>query len=1115
MKFAHFFIDRPVFAAVISIVTVIIGALAYFVLPRAQYPDIVPPTVIVSTAYPGANAQTVANTIAAPIEQEINGVEGMLYMSSQSTNDGQYRLTVTFELGTDLDIAQVQVQNRVAIAEPRLPEEVRRQGVTVRKNSPDITLVVQLYSPTGEYDTLYLSNFATLQVRDVLSRLPGVGDVFLFGARDYSMRVWLDPVLLQTRGLTAGDVVRAIREQNLQVAAGTIGQPPLPDGGVANQLTVNAQGRLEDPAEFAEIVIATGEDGRVVRLRDVGRVELGARDYSVNAYLNGREAVAIPVFQLPGSNAIATADSVYRAMEELRQSSIWPQGIDYRIPYDTTVFVRESINDVYKTLAEAVLLVVIVVLAFLQSWRASIIPLAAVPVSLIGTLGVMAALGFSLNNLSLFGLVLAIGIVVDDAIVVVENVERWIESGLSPRDAAYKAMDEVTAAVIAIAFGLTAVFVPVAFISGITGQFYRQFALTISAATLISALNSLTLSPALAALLLRSRHGRVDWFQKLINIVLGWAFKLFNKTLDIGTSVYVSILKVALRLSVIVLLIYGGLLALTYLGFRTVPTGFIPQQDTGYLIVNLQMPDAASIYRTDEVMRRLAKIANDTEGVEDTFAIAGYSALTGTNQSNVGAMFVVLKPFEERAGHPELSGAAIMGRIQAEYAQIQEGFALVFPPPAVRGLGNAGGFKLQIQDRIGTATPAAIQAAADSVVAAGNQSPVLAGLFTGFRANVPQLFADVDRQKAKQQGVAVTDLFETLQVYLGSVYVNDFNFLGRTYQVIAQAEPSFRVRPEDVAQLRTRNSQGEMVPLGAVMNLQEITGPVRINRYNLYPSAEINGSALPGVSTGEATDEMERIAQRVLPQGMSYEWTELTYQEKAAGNTSLLIFPLCILFVFLTHAAEYESFSLPTAIILIVPMCLLSGIAGVWLRGQDNNIFTQIGFVVLAGLSAKNAVLIVEFAKQQEEHGLRPREAAIEASRLRLRPILMTSFAFILGVVPLLLATGAGAEMRQALGTVVFAGMLGVTFFGLLFTPVFYYSIRWLTGGTRNPMPPAHGRGERGGSAAGNDHGNAPAAAPSSASPVKAGSPQSTPENGHAPAGVDSPPGGASPKPAH
>ncbi|CAN5699352.1 efflux RND transporter permease subunit [soil metagenome] len=960
MNFAHFFINRPVFAIVLSMVLLIVGGLSIFTLPVAQYPEIAPPTVVVSANYPGANAQVVADTVATPIEQQINGVEKMLYMSSQSTNDGQMRLTVTFELGTNLDNAQVQVQNRVAIAEPQLPDTVRQSGVTVKKSSPDITLVVQLYSPDGRYDPLYISNYALRQVRDELARLPGVGDIFLFGARDFSMRLWLDPMKLASRTLTTGDVVQAISEQNVQVAAGVVGGRPGPVGASEFQLTVNALGRLTTPEQFQDIIIKTGDDGRITRVRDVARVELGAADYSVSAYLNGQDAVAIPIFQLPGTNALTTADAVRAKMEVLKKD--FPPGLDYAVPYDTTVFVRESIVDVVRTLFEAVLLVVLVVLVFLQSWRATIIPLLAIPVSIIGTFAIMWLLGFSINTLTLFGLVLAIGIVVDDAIVVVENVERWIEQGLAPRDAAHRAMTEVTNAVIAIAFGLSAVFIPVAFISGISGQFYRQFALTIAVATLLSALNSLTLSPAMAALLLKPKHGvRQDWFQRLLDAVLGWFFKLFNKALDASTAGYVRLLKRAIRFSIVVLLLYVGLLWLTSRGFRAVPTGFIPQQDTGYMIAILQMPDAASVDRTDAVMKRVAKIANDTPGVQDTFAITGYSFLAGTNQSSAGSMFVVLKPFEERIGHPELSAQSIQGKLMAQYSQVQEGVAVVFPPPAVRGIGTAGGFKMQIEDRGGIGTPQELQAVTESVIAAARKrSDVFSpAMFTLFRANVPQLYVNVDRTQVKKQDVDVTSVFQTLQVYLGSLYINDFNYLGHTYRVVAQADSKFRQRPDDIRQLQTRNNRGQMVPLGAVLDVKQISGPDRISRYNLYPTAEINGTAAAGVSTGSAIAALEEVANQTLPPGYTFEWTELAFQEQKAGNTALLIFPLCVLFVWLTHSAEYESFALSTAIILIVPMCLLAGIAGVWFRGMDNNIFTQIGFIVLAGLSAKNAVLIV------------------------------------------------------------------------------------------------------------------------------------------------------------
>jgi hydrophobe/amphiphile efflux-1 (HAE1) family protein len=1053
MRFAHFFIERPVFAAVLSIVTVIVGGLAIFALPVAQYPEIAPPTVTVSASYPGANAKTVAETVATPIEEQINGVEGMLYMSSQSTNDGNMKLTITFKLGTNLDIAQVQVQNRVAIAQPVLPSEVQRAGIVVKKASPDITLAVALYSPDGSRDPLYLSNYATLQVKDELARLPGVGDIFVFGARDYSMRLWLDPEQLASRGLTAGDVITAVQEQNVQVAAGIIGGPPVPAGKAPFQYTVNTQGRLVEPSEFASIIIKTGSDGRVIRLKDVARVELGAADYSTTTHFDGKPAVGIPVFQLPGSNAIQTANAVYAKMEELKKD--FPSGVAYSIPYDTTIFVRSSIKDVVKTLFEAIALVALVVLVFLQSWRASLVPLLAIPVSLVGTFAVMAVFGFSLNNLSLFGMVLAIGIVVDDAIVVVENVDRWVERGVPPKQAAYRAMREVTPAVIAIAFGLTAVFVPVAFISGITGQFYRQFALTISFSTLLSAFNSLTLSPALAALLLKPKTQKKDWLTRVFDFAFGWFFRLFNRGMEKLNAGYVHLVGWVVRLAVVVLVVYAGLIGLTYLGFRTVPLGFIPQQDKGYLIAAVQLPDAASVDRTDAVLARMSEMGGKVPGVLGTFSITGFNLLTGTNQTNTGTMFLPLKNFDERAGHPEQSGTALTGKLMGMFSQIQEGFCLVLQPPPVQGIGQAGGFKMQVEDRTGQATPQQLEAATGALIADARQDPRITSLFSTFHASVPQLFAKVDREKAKEENVSLTDIFQTLQVYLGSYYINDFNYLGRTFKVMAEADAQYRMRATDVAQLKTRNAAGAMVPLGAVMDLKDIADADRINRYNLHPSAEINGAGAPGVSSGQALEIMANLAKKDLPAGFTYEWTELAYQEETAGNTALWIFPLCVLFVFLTHSAEYESFALSSAIILIVPMCLLCGIAGVYFSGLDNSIFTQIGFVVLAGMSVKNAVLIVEFAKQQQEHhpGMRASEAAVEAARLRLRPILMTSFAFIFGVLPLLVATGAGAEMRQALGTVVFYGMIGVTFFGLFLTPVFYTVLRRLTG-DRPIVPP-------------------------------------------------------------
>ena len=1041
MKFAHFFIDRPIFAAVLSIVIVIVGGLAIFGLPIAQFPNIVPPTVIVTARYPGANPQVLADTVASPIEQEVNGVEDMLYMSAQCAADGSMTLTVTFKLGTDIDKAQVQVQNRVSVAEPKLPEEVRRFGVTTAKRSPDITLVVNMISPDGRYDKLYIDNYAYLQVKDALARLPGVGNVTIFGARDYSMRVWLDPEKVASRGLTASDVVTAIREQNVQVAAGVIGQPPMAQG-VAFQLTVNAQGRLIDEEQFGDIVIKSGAEGQVTRVRDVARVELAARDYSMDSKLNGQPNSSIGIFQLPGSNSIETSGAVHATMEKLKQR--FPPGLDYRIVFDTTGFTRDSIRAVVHTLIEAMLLVVLVVIIFLQTWRASIIPLLAVPVSLIGTFAAMAAMGFSLNNLSLFGLVLAIGIVVDDAIVVVENVERHIAEGLSPREATRIAMDEVSSAVVAVGLVLSAVFIPTAFISGITGQFYRQFALTIAVSTLISAFNSLTLSPALCAILLQPRGARHDWFTRALDGGFGWFFRGFNNVFGRSTAAYSRVVGRLLHLSVAALVVYGGLLALTWLGFKVVPTGFIPQQDKGYIAMYAQLPDAASLERTGAVIDHVSKLVRDTAGVKATIDLAGLNPITFAATPNAGTIFVILDDFHKRTKRSLTSDAIVAELRTNRCAGIQEGFIGIFPPPAVQGLGIVGGFKMQVQDR-GGAGPGALQAATFELMGAANQQTNLQGVFTSYRAGVPQLSLDVDRIKAKSMRVTLSEIFDTLQIYLGSLYVNDFNLFGRTYQVTAQADAPFRSRPKDILELKTRNAAGHMVPLGTLVSVRESTGPDKIVRYNMYPSAELTGTPAPGTSSGQAIALMERLAREKLPASMGFEWTELTLQEILAGNTAKYIFPLCVLFVFLTLAAQYESWSLPLAIILIVPMCLFSAIGGIWLRHLDNNIFTQIGFVVLVGLACKNAILIVQFAKQRQDAGLRRFDAAVEASRLRLRPILMTSFAFIFGVVPLVLARGAGAEMRRALGTAVFSGMLGVTLFGIFLTPVFYYVIRWFT----------------------------------------------------------------------
>ncbi|MGE4178927.1 MAG: efflux RND transporter permease subunit [Limisphaerales bacterium] len=1040
MNFSHFFIRRPIFATVLSIVILLVGGIAMFQLPIAQYPSIVPPTVVVRAVYPGANPRVLAETVATPIEQEVNGVEHMLYMSSTSTSDGVMSLTITFKLGTDLNTAQVLVQNRVAIALPKLPEEVRRIGVTTTKRSSDLTMVAHLISPDDSRDELYIGNYAFLQVKDQLARIPGVGEVTVFGARDYSMRVWLDPERLASRNLTAGDVVRAIREQNLQVAAGTIGQPPVPAGNDF-QLTVSTQGRLLDEEQFGKIIVRQGAQGQVIHVHDVARVELAARDYSIMAQLSGKPAAALVIWQLPGSNAIETSDAVRAKLDELKHN--FPPGVDYRVIYDTTVFARESITAVVLTLFEAVLLVVIVVIVFLQNWRASIIPLLAVPVSLIGTFAVMQAFGFSLNNLSLFGLVLAIGIVVDDAIVVVENVERNIALGLTPMEATKKAMNEVRGPVIAVALVLCAVFIPTAFVSGITGQFYKQFALTIAVSTVISAFNSLTLSPALSALLLKPHHATKDCFAAVMERVLGWFFRLFNKGFDRTTNAYTRAVSGTVRRGGIAMAIYAGLLALTGLGFKSLPTGFIPPQDSGYLIVFAQLPDGASLERTHKIITRAGEIARTIPGVNGTVEFPGFNVLVGANLPNAGTMFVSLEGFEHRK-NPHKSAKAIMDQLYAKYDELRDALVLVLPPPPVQGLGSTAGFKMMIQDRadLGLNT---LGGAAFQMMVHGSQTPGLAQVFTTFTTRVPQIFVDVDRVKAKSMGVTLGEVNDTLQTYLGSLYVNDFNRFGRTYQVTAQADANFRLRIEDIRKLKARNAAGDMVPLGALVDVRETTGPDKVIRYNMYPAADINGIALPGKSSGQAIALAQELAAKQLPPGMSYEWTELTYQEQLAGNTILIIFPLCVLLVFLTLAAQYESWSLPLAIILIVPMCLLSAAAGLWIRSMDINIFTQIGLIVLVGLASKNAILIVEFARQLEDTGRSIVDAAVEAARLRLRPILMTSFAFILGVVPLVLAGGAGAEMRQALGTTVFFGMLGVTVFGLILTPVFYVVIRKLT----------------------------------------------------------------------
>jgi hydrophobe/amphiphile efflux-1 (HAE1) family protein len=1039
MRFSRFFIDRPIFAAVLSIIIFIGGLIAMFGLPISEYPEVVPPSVVVRAVYPGANPRVISEAVATPLEEQINGVENMLYMSSQATSDGVLTLTVTFRVGTDVDLAQVQVQNRVSQALPRLPDEVRQLGVTTVKSSPNFIMVVHLLSPDNRYDITYLRNYGLLQVKDVLARIPGIGQVQVFGGGDYSMRVWLDPGKIAARGLSATDVVNAIREQNVQVAAGVVGAPPMPVP-VDYQLTINARGRLTNEEEFGDIILKTGTNGEITRLRDVARLELGAGDYALRSLLDGKEAVGIGIFQAPGSNALQLSSTVRATMEQLKQN--FPQGVEYRIVYDPTINVRDGIREVIKTLFEAILLVVLVVVLFLQTWRASIIPLVAVPVSIVGTFAILLMFGFSINTLSLFGLVLAIGIVVDDAIVVVENVERNIEAGLSPRDAAHKAMDEVSRPIIAIGLVLCAVFVPVAFLSGLTGEFYRQFALTIAFSTVISAINSLTLSPALSAILLKPHGAPPDRLTRWLDRGLGWLFRPFNRVFTRGSTGYGNGVRRVLRKSGIALAVYAGLLALTLFGFSKVPKGFVPTQDKQYLVAFAQLPDAATLDRTEKVIRQMAEIGSQQPGVENAVQFPGLSINGFVNAPNAGIVFFTLKPFDERHGKAEY-GLNIAGALNAKFSGIQEAFVAVFPPPPVNGLGTVGGFKLQLEDRAGLGETA-LNDATQAILGRAYQTPQLAGVFSGYRVNVPQLDVEVDRDKVKQEGIVLTDLFQTMQAYLGSVYVNDFNKFGRTYQVKVQADAQFRATADNVAQLKVRNAQGAMIPLGSVITVKQSHGPDQATRYNGYPSADINGGPAPGYSSGQAEEAIEGIMRDVLPNGIGYEWTDLTYQQKLSGNTAVFIFPLCVLLVFLVLAAQYESWSLPLAVILIVPMSLLCAIGGVWLTKGDNNIFTQIGFLVLIGLACKNAILIVEFARELHLQGKSPVEAALEACRIRLRPILMTSFAFIMGVLPLVFSSGAGAEMRHAMGVAVFFGMLGVTFFGLVLTPVFYVVIQGL-----------------------------------------------------------------------
>jgi multidrug efflux pump len=1125
---SHFFIARPIFATVLSIVITIVGVVSMLQLPIAQYPDVAPPTVTVTATYPGANAVTVASTVGTPIEQEINGVERMLYMTSRSTNDGVLTIDVVFELGTNLDMAQVFVQNRVGIAQPKLPDEVKKLGVTTKKKSPSILMMVNVLSPDGSYDQVYLSNFATLNVKDDLARIRGMGDVVLFGGRDYSMRVWLDPRKLAARGLAVGDVVKSLQEQNVQVAAGRLGQPPVPAGTeLAFQLPLTAQGRLTAIEQFGNVIVKSGTDRQTVHLRDLVRderrddkgqvqesgIELGAKDYELNSYLDDKPCVSLACFQMPGSNALDVAAQVRKKMAELEPR--FPKGVEYRIVYDTTVFVEESISGVVHTLIEAFVLVFLVTLIFLQDWRTTVIPMVAVPVSLVGTFAGMSGLGFSLNNLSLFGLVLAIGIVVDDAIVVVENVERLMKTGLSPKDASKKAMDEVSGAIIAITLVIMSVFVPTAFMAGIAGQFYRQFALTIAFSVAISGFNSLTLSPALCSILLKAHptgdHGHAHQPEALprlgvlilgglasllllkgpathwlgfeqppiwlgaacfaMGAVVGWLvarglnwllagfFRGFNKAFDFVIAVYGKMVAGILRVSALALLVYAGLLAATVFMFQIVPGGFVPQQDKGYFIVNVQLPQGSSLDRSDKVVKHVQELAASVPGVIHTIAMPGYSPLLSTNLSNTGAIWVVLSPFEERSGKAELGAPGVFRALREKFASVQEAEISVFGAPPVDGIGSTGGFKIQVQDR----RSAGLQSLSEGITelsSAAMADPAIAFTFSSFSVAQPQLYVDIDREKVKAQRVSLDDVHKALQGNLGALYVNDFFFLNRNWQVNLQADSRQRLSVEDVGRLEVRNADGQRVPMGTLVKVRETAGPAIVSHYNLYPSAEINGIAAPGVSSAQSIALMDRLAKDNLPDVLGTEWTELSLQENIASQDLMtkLVFPLAILFVFLVLAAQYESWAMPLSIILIVPLCILASLLGVWLMGLDNNIFVQIGLVVLVGLAAKNAILIVEFAKQlQDQEGKSRREATIESCRLRLRPILMTSFAFILGVVPLVLAKGAGAEMRKILGIAVFSGMLGVTFFGLILTPVFYYVIRWFVerGGPKAEAHPA------------------------------------------------------------
>lgn len=1039
MNLGRLSVNQPILAMVLSIVLLIVGAIAYTTLPVAEYPQVAPPTVVVTTQYPGASAQTVSDTVATPIEQQINGVEDMLYMYSQATSDGQLNITITFKLGTDLDKAQVLVQNRVAIAQPQLPEEVQRNGVVTRKNSPDLLMVVFMLSPDDTYDQLYISNYALRQVRDQLLRLDGIGDIQIFGARDYSMRLWLDPDKISNLGMTAGDVLAAIRAQNLQIAGGMIAEPPISDR--AFQQTLTFTGRLKDPSQFENIVIKAGEEGRTVRLRDVARIELGALAYTTNSFLLRKSAIAMLVSQRPGSNALATAKNISDEMVRLKGN--FPPGLEYNIGYNPTEFIAQSVSELIKTIYEAMVLVVIVVLVFLQGWRPAIIPIVAIPVSLVGTFAVMAALGFSINNLTLFGLVLAVGIVVDDAIVVVENVERHLAGGMSRRDAALLTMQEVGGALVSIALVLCAVFVPTAFLGGISGQFFQQFAVTIAVATAISCFCSLTLSPALASLILQAHHekqepARWNFLARGWNVFTGY----FNRGFDRLSHGYGEAADFVIKHSAVMLIIYAVLIGSAGWLIVSTPQGFIPAQDRGYVIVSVQLPGAASLARTTEIVREIEAIALDVPGVVRVPSFAGLSGATRTQASNAAALFPVFDEPEARE-KKGLTAAVITAELRKRLSKIENAFIIVIPPPAVPGIGTGGGFAMRVQDREGRGAEL-LAAATTELVGAASKAPGLTAVFSPYTANTPQVFVDVDRQKAQMLGVPIQNITEAIETYFGSIYVNDFNILGRTYHVTAQADLPYRKETTDLARLKTRNAAGEMVLLGSVVDFRNVTGPDRVARYNLYPAAELQGDTTPGTSSATAIDIMKKLAAEKLPSGFSYDWTDLSYQQVTGGNAGLYVFPICVLFVFLVLAAQYGSWSLPFAIILIVPMCLLAATVGVRIMGQDINILTQIGFVVLVGLAAKNAILIVEFARDIEHEGKDSLHAVIEACRLRIRPILMTSFAFILGVLPLVISTGSGSEMRQAVGVAVFFGMIGVTIFGLIFTPIFYILIRKL-----------------------------------------------------------------------